>query len=288
MSMISNLRTGLLGGGQHVTVRRPRRGMVTFDLAKLWRFRDLWLALAIRDFQVRYKQSLIGAGWALLQPIVAMVVFHFFFGRLMGMTEHVNGAPYPVFLYAGLLPWTLFSSGLTATSKSMVANAHILTKASFPRLILPLSAVAVPIVDYFLAFGVLLALMLWYGVPIGTSMLLIPVTVFATTIAVLAVGVALAAMTAVYRDVGLAVPFMIQLGFFATPVVYPLTFVWHPLGQLLVLNPMAGPIDLSRAVVLGNPIDWTAVGMSMLASCVLLAVSLCWFNMAERRMADVI
>ncbi|GAB4190703.1 MAG: ABC transporter permease [Phycisphaeraceae bacterium] len=271
-----------------VTVIRPQRGLATLDLKGLWYRRELAWVLAMRDLRVRYKQTLLGVSWAVVQPLATMVVLHVFFGKVMGMAERVGDVPYPVFLYAGLLPWTLFSNAVTASSNSLVGNAHILSKVYFPRLLLPLSSVVVPVIDYMIAFAVLAGLMLYFQVSLTWGLLWLIPLIASTLLAVLGVGITLASLTVSYRDFRFVVPFMIQLWFFMTPVIYDLTFVPERFHWLVNLNPMAGTIEAFRAVVLGQPIAFGPWLMSASTACLMLLVGLFWFARLERRFADVV
>ena len=244
--------------------------------------------LALRDLRVRYKQTFLGVAWAVIQPLATMVVLHIFFGKVMGMADKVGDVPYPVFLYAGLLPWTLFANAVTASSNSLVGNAHILSKVYFPRLLLPLSATLVPAIDYAIAFVVLAGLMVWFQVPVTLGLVLVPLLVLSTVIAVLGVGILLASLTVCYRDFRYVVPFMLQLWLFMTPVIYDLSFVPEQYQWLMQLNPMAGTIDAFRAVVLDQPVDYAAWGVSTTVATATLLVGLTFFAKLERRFADVV
>ena len=259
-----------------ITVLQARRGWQTIDLARLWRFRDLLLFMALRDIKVRYKQTALGAVWAVLQPFAMMVVIAVFLGRFTGVTS-------PVFLYAGLLPWTFFAASVNGSTNSLVSNAGMLRKIYFPRLILPVAAVGAPLMDYMVAFTVLAGLMAWYGVAPTFDILLLPLLVLLTVVAALGVGVTLSAMTVRFRDFRYVVPFLIQVMFFATPVIYPIHLPW-----LVRLNPMGGTIAAFRAAVTGEPIDFVALACSGAIACIMLAVGLALFARAERKFADLV
>ncbi len=271
-----------------VTVIKPHYGLSALDPIELWHRRDLAWVLALRDLRVRYKQTLLGASWAVIQPLATMIVLHIFFGKVLGMADKVGGVPYPVFLYAGLLPWTLFANAVTASSNSLVGNAHILSKVYFPRLLLPLSATIVPVIDYCIAFVVLAGLMLWFQVPLTVGFLWLAPLVLSTVIAVLGVGILLASLTVSYRDFRYVVPFMLQLWFFMTPVIYGLDFIPEKYQWLMNLNPMAGTIDAFRAAVLGQPINYAAWLVSTTVAALTLVVGLVWFVKLERKFADVV
>jgi lipopolysaccharide transport system permease protein len=269
-------------------VLRPRRGWEFSDLAKLWQFRELALCLAMRDIKVRYKQTALGALWAVIQPFTMMVVMSVFFGRLINLEAKTDGIPYPIFFYAGMLPWTFFAAAVHGSTNSLVANSHMLRKIYFPRLILPLSAVGAPLVDYAVAFSVLAGLMIWYGIAVTAWLAWLPLLVALTIIAALGVGVLLSAMTVKFRDFRYVVTFLIQVWFFITPVIYPTSIVGDRWRWLLQLNPMGGTIEAFRACVLGRPIDFPALLMSASVSFLCLLTGLLYFNHTERRFADVV
>lgn len=266
------------------TVLRPRRTLWPRDLGELGRYRDLLWFLALRDVQVRYKQTLLGAGWAILRPLVSMVVFTVLMGRVLGVAEMDD----PVYVYAGLVPWTFFTAFVTAATNALVNNAALVQKVYCPRLLLPLSAVGAPLVDLFMALVVLVGLMLCLGAGFGVQLLLIAPLVLTTIIAALGVGIGLAAITAYYRDVRHAVPFLIQMMFFLTPVLYPRTMVPAEWRWVYLLNPMAGPIEGFRSAVLGTEVDWLAWAASLAVGLVGLIVSLLIFGSMERKLADVV
>lgn len=267
---------------------RPRKGLQMIDVARLWQFRELLGILTMRDVKVRYKQTLLGASWAVIQPFTMMVVMSIFFGRFAGLDAKTNGTPYPIFLYAGMLPWIFFTSSVTNSTNSLVANANMLRKIYFPRLILPLASVGTPLVDYAVAFGVLVGLMAWYNIWPGMGVLLLPVLIVMTIIAALGVGILLSAITVRFRDFRYVVPFMIQIWFFVTPVLYPVTIVPDKWQWLLSLNPMGGTITAFRACVLNEPINFYALIPSCITALVCLVVGLIYFNQSEKSFADLV
>lgn len=269
-------------------VLRSRTPWQSIDLVRLWRFRDLLWVLALRDIQVRYKQTALGAAWAVLQPVVTMVVLSAFFGRFLGVADKTGGIPYPIFLYAGLLPWMFFTSAVTASSQSLVGNANLLRKVYFPRLLLPMASVGAPLVDYAVSFLVLLAMMAWYHVGLTASILLLPLLVLNTIVAALGVGVLLAALTVSYRDFRFVVPFLLQVWFFVTPVIYPVTVLPGWVRKVLALNPMQGTIEAFRAAVLGRPIDGPLWSVAAATSILCLMAGVAYFARAERRFADIV
>jgi lipopolysaccharide transport system permease protein len=265
---------------------RPGAGRGRLQLAELWNYRDLLYFLTLREITIRYKQTLLGSLWAVLQPTVAMVVFSIFFGGLARVPS--DGMPYPLFSYLGLLPWTYFSNALTRCGASLVGNANLLTKVYFPRVLIPLSATLSALVDFALAFVVLLGLMAYYRVaPDACVLLVLPLSLL---IAVLAtgVGMALAALNVQYRDVQHAVPFLVQLWMYTTPVVYPASLVPEPFRPLYQLNPMVGIIDAYRAAPLGRPIDWLALAITTAVTVVVTWLGFRLFQRTERVFADVV
>lgn len=256
------------------------------SLAELWHYRDLLYFLTWRDIAVRYKQTAFGLLWAIIQPFLSMVVFTIFLGTLAGVPS--DGIPYPVFSYLGLLLWTYFSGAVTRSGSSLVSNAHLLTRVYFPRVLVPLSAALAALVDFAIAFFLLAGLMPWYGLmPAATAVLVIPI-VLVTGCAATGIGMWLAALNARYRDVQHAIPFVMQLWMFATPVVYPASLVPERWRGLMALNPMTGLIEACRAATLGRPLDWSALGVSLASTIVLGALGVWQFRRIERILADVV
>ena len=272
------------GAGVPWIVIDPTSSRPLVEVRELWHYRDLLYFLTWRDISVRYKQTVLGFLWAILQPFLTMVVFAIFLGRLAGMPS--DGVPYPVFSYLGLLPWTYFSGAVTRAGTSVVGNAHLLTRVYFPRVLVPLSATLSALVDFAIASLVLGGLMAWYGiVPARTVVLLLPLAAL-TALAATGIGMWLAALNVRYRDVQYAIPFLMQLWMFATPVVYPTSLVpagWQP---LFALNPMTGIIDAYRAAVLGTALDWPSLGISALSAAVLAALGAWQFHRMEQSFAD--
>lgn len=269
-----------------VFVIRPSRGL-TLDLRSLWHHRELLYFLVWRDVRVRYKQTLIGASWAILQPLLTMVIFTVVFGRLAAMPS--DGVPYPLFAYAALLPWTYFSQAVTRSGASLVGNANLITKVYFPRLLIPLASVATPVVDLAWAFLVFCGLMGWYRVGLTWGMLTLPLFLLMAVTAALAVGLWLAPLNARYRDVGHAIPFLTQAWLYASPVVYPLSLVPERWRMVYGLNPMVGVIEGWRWALLGTGrLDLGVVGVSATVILVLLVTGLATFKQMERSFADVV
>ncbi len=267
-------------------VIRPSSGWIGLGASELWRHRDLAYFLVWRDLKVRYKQTAFGAAWAILQPVLLMLVFSAFLGRIQGIGA--AGIPYPLFALAGLVPWTLFSQSLSSASNSLVNSQNLISKVYFPRLLLPLSAVASHIIDFLIAAVVLLVAVLLYGrVPPATFLWVPLLGIFAVVVA-LAVGLWLAAINVRYRDVKYAIPFLIQLWLFASPVAYSSDLVPRELRAIFALNPMTGVIEAFRwATVGGAPPDATIL-VSAAATLVILVGGLAYFRRVERSFADTI
>jgi lipopolysaccharide transport system permease protein len=268
----------------------PPRGWQLVDLAELWRFRELIVILAWRDVKVRYKQTVLGAAWAVLQPGLMMIVFTIFFGRLAKVPAG-DPALYPLFVYAGLLPWTFFSSALTNAGNSVLGQERLMTKVYFPRLTLPLSAVAAAVVDFLFAFGLLLVLMPCFGVWPTWRFLLVPLIFAILLVFAVGVGTLLAGLHVAYRDFRFVTPFLIQVWMFATPAIYLDTTAVEPgslTGLLLNLNPLVGLIDAFRAACLGGPPPWGRLGVAAAAAVAMLAVGCLVFRRIEDRFADII
>ena len=271
---------------RHVTVITPPAGWPRIDWHELWAYRELLWVLATRDVKVRYKQSLLGAGWAIVRPLLTMVVFTLLFGKLAKIDS--DGLPYSVFVYAGLLPWTFFASVVGSASQSLLGSSHLVSKVYFPRLIIPLSSAGAPLADLAVSTAFLVALMAFYGIGWTPHLFAAPALALLVAVTALGVGTLLSALTVTYRDFTHITPFLVQLWMFATPVIYPLSLVpreWH---WLMYLNPMTGLVEGFRACFLGRPFNWLALAASALVSLVALAVAVAYFEKAERRFADVI
>lgn len=276
-----------------ITVIEPSRGWVAVRLDELWAHRELLYFFVWRDVKVRYKQTALGAAWAVLQPLLTMLIFTIFFGRMAGIGS--EGVPYPIFSYAGLLPWTFFSQGLGQASNSLVGSASLLKKVYFPRLIVPVAAVLGGLVDFAVAFVVLIGMMFWYGVQPGIGVLLLPLLLLLAAASALGAGLFLSALNVEFRDVRYVMPFFIQILLFVTPVIYPASKVTAKLeemglpGWLYGLNPMAGVIQGFRWALLGsgmNPGPLLAAGTAV--TVLLLVGGLFYFRRMERTFADVV
>ncbi|MGE0641500.1 MAG: ABC transporter permease [Thermoanaerobaculia bacterium] len=273
-------------GHQHLTVIQPTRGWRALDLRELWAYRELLWVLALRDIQVRYKQTALGASWAILRPLLTMLIFTVVFGRFAKIPS--DGIPYSIFVFAGLMPWTYFASAVASSGASLVGSANLVSKVYFPRLIVPLSAIGASLVDLLVSAGVLFILMAWYGVGWSANLLAAPFLVLAVTFTALGVGVLLAAITVTYRDVNHLLPFLIQTWLYVTPVIYPSSLVPERLRPLLDLNPMTGLIEAFRSAFLGRPFDVRSLAISLGISLALFGVGVAYFERVERRFADVI
>ncbi len=266
---------------------RPSRGLGSLNLGDLWLYRELVYFLTWRDLKVRYKQTLLGATWAIIQPVLQMVVFTLLFDRLANLSS--DNVPYPIFNYTALLPWGLFSKALTDAGRSLVANRNMITKVYFPRLVIPVSSVLSGVVDFLFAFVVLLGLMIYYKIAPTTGVWMLPLFLLLTLITALGVSLWLSALNVIYRDVGYVLPFLTQIWFFVTPIVYSSSEVSEQWRLLYALNPMVGVVDGFRWALLGTG---EAPGLMVLVSTgvslVILITGLYYFRHMERTFADEI
>ena len=270
-----------------VTIIQPSRGWSSLNLRELWQYRELLYFLAWRDISVRYKQTLLGAAWAIIQPFFSMIVFSLFFGRLANIPS--EGVPYPIFNYTAMLPWTYFATAITASSNSLVGSANLLSKVYFPRLVIPVASVLPAVVDFCIAFVVLLGMMLYYGIAPTMNALWLPAFLLLALVTALGVGLWLSAMNVQYRDVRYAVPFVVQFWLFLSPVVYPSSLVPEQWQLLYGVNPMAGVIEGFRWAMLGTgdgpgPMLAVSVGAALL----LLISGAFYFRRMEKTFADVV
>ena len=268
------------------TIIRPRRSLFSLGLPELWEYRELLFFFTWRDVKVRYKQAVLGVLWALINPFLKMVVFSVIFGRLVGVSS--EGYPYPIFLYAGLLPWQFFSDAVTQSGRIVVGGAGILKKVYFPRLMLPVSAVGASLVDFALSFAILGGLMIFYGFAPGIQILTVLPLTLLTILAALSVGILISGLNAIYRDFRYVAPVAVQIWLYVTPVIYPVSIVPERFQWILRLNPLTGIIDAYRYAVLGRPLDWTNLVISLGMVLVMLFVGLMVFRRMERHFADVV
>ena len=256
-------------------------------MRELWEYRELLYFLTWRDIKVRYKQTVLGAAWAVIQPLFMMLVFSLFFGKLAGVPS--DGIPYPVFAFCGLLPWQLFANSLTQASNSLVGSQNLITKVYFPRLVVPISAVLGGVVDFAIAFVLLLAMMFYYGIVPGWQIVVLPGLVLLVVLASLGVGLWLSALNVQYRDVRYTISFLVQFWLFATPVAYPSSIVPEKWRVLYALNPMVGVVDGFRWALLGKPESpGVPLLISMIVVVLLLIGGLYYFRRMEQQFADIV
>jgi len=270
-----------------ITIISPSKGWVSLKLQELWEYRELLYFLVWRDVKVRYKQTVLGAAWAIIQPFFTMVVFSLFFGKLAKMPS--DGIPYPLFSFAALVPWAFFANGLSQASNSVVGSAHLITKVYFPRLVVPISGVVSGIVDFALAFVVLLGMILFYGMVPTLNILWLPFLLLLALVTALGVGMWFSALNVQFRDVRYILPFLTQFWMFATPIVYPSSLLPEPWRTVYGLNPMVGVVEGFRWALLGTQ---TAPGpiiiVSSLASIVILIGGAFYFKRMEKTFADLV
>jgi lipopolysaccharide transport system permease protein len=268
-----------------VLVLEPSKGWVSLDLTGVWEHRELLFFLTWRDVKLRYKQTALGVMWAIVQPTAPMLIFTLVFGRLVDVPAD---GPYPLFAFAGLLPWTFFANAVTNCATSVVTSANLITKVYFPRMIIPGAATIAALMDFIIGLGVLSVLMIWYRVPLNVTLLVLPLLIALTTILALGVGMFLAALTVQYRDVRYALPFLLQLWMFATPIIFPSRIVPERWQWAITLNPMAGIIENFRAALFGRPIDWSALSFAAAIAFAILVYGAFSFRRFERKFADFI
>jgi lipopolysaccharide transport system permease protein len=273
-------------GHQRTTVIEPSKGWRMLDWRELWAYRELLWVLTARDVKVRYKQTVLGAAWAILRPLLTMAIFSVVFGRFAKMPS--DGFPYPIFVYAALLPWTFFAAAITTSGQSLVGSAPLVGKVYFPRLIIPLSSVGAGLVDLLISTGILLLLMLWYGVGWSVNLIAAPLLLVAVVFIALGVGTLLSALTVAYRDFTHVTPFLVQIWMYVTPVIFPVSLVPERWRWLLYLNPMTGLVEGFRSAFLGKPFDMGGLGLSFAMAVVIFAIGVAYFEKVERRFADII
>lgn len=267
---------------------KPKNKWWELNWSEIWYFRDLFYFLTWRDIKVKYKQTIIGIFWAIFQPLITMIIFSVFFGHFAKLPS--DGIPYPLFVYSGLLFWTLFSSSISSVSDSFVANERIITKVYFPRLIMPISSIITNAVDFLIAGIVLVILMAYYHFfPHLLGLILLPLLIIMTIFSILGIGLLFSSLNVKYRDVRYILPFFIQLLIFITPVIYPVSLVTEKFRWLMGINPMAGVIDTARASILGtHSVDWLLLLVSFVSMVVYCFVGYIYFKKTERYFADII
>lgn len=277
-------RTARLVPDEPVIRIRPASFWEGIDFAELWAHREVLYFLVWRDLKVRYKQTILGAGWVVFQPILMTIVFAIFLGRLIRVPS--DGVPYPLFAYSGLLLWTFVSNATLSSCYSLVTNAQIITRIYFSRMLIPAATVGVRLVDLIIASAVLLVMMVYYRVPLSLSLLLLPLFVMQIAVLVLAIGILAAALNVRYRDVGTLAPILLQVWMFSSPLVYSASIVPARLRLLYSLNPLVGIIDGFRAALFNLPLPWTSIVVSLLVTFPLLVFSVHVFRKLESSFAD--
>ncbi len=273
-------------GHQHVTQINPPKGWRMLDWRELWAYRELLSVLTMRDIKVRYKQTVLGAAWAIIRPFLTMVIFSVVFGQLAKMPS--DGYPYPVFVYAALLPWTFFAAAISTSGQSLIGSSNLVSKVYFPRLIIPLSSVGAGLIDLLISTGILLLLMLWYDIGWTWNLLAVPLLLLAVIFVALGVGTLLSALTVAYRDFTHLTPFLLQIWMYITPVIFPVNLVPERWQWMLYLNPMTGLIEAFRAAFLGKPFDIAGLVISFAIAGIIFIAGLAYFEKVERRFADII
>ncbi|MBM4272717.1 MAG: ABC transporter permease [Deltaproteobacteria bacterium] len=271
---------------RHDIIIEPKGAWVAFQWKELWQYRELLRFLTVRDIKVRYKQTVLGGLWAILQPFMSMVVFTIFFGMLAKIPS--DGLPYPIFVYTALLPWQFFSNGISNAGNSLVASSHLISKVYFPRIIIPAASLGAGLLDFLIAFSILIVMMLYYGIFPGAGIFLMPILIVGVAIAALGVGMILSAMNVAYRDFRYVIPFLVQFWLFATPVIYPASIIPENWRWLINLNPMAGLISAFRSSLLNTPIPWNDLVVSGAVITGLFILGIAYFTRMERRFADII
>jgi lipopolysaccharide transport system permease protein len=270
----------------HEIIIEPKGAWTSFQWKDLWQYRELLRFLIVRDIKVRYKQTVLGGLWAIIQPFMNMVVFTIFFGMLAKIPS--DNLPYPIFVYTALLPWQFFSNGISNAGNSLVASSHLISKVYFPRIIIPAASIGAGLMDFLIAFSILIGMMIYYGIFPGAGLFLLPFLMISVVIASLGVGMILSALNVAYRDFRYVIPFLVQVWLFATPVIYPASIVPPQWRWLINLNPMAGLISGFRSALLNTPILWNDLLISGLVSITLFILGIIYFTSMERHFADVI
>lgn len=268
-----------------VKIRSPK-GWGNFNLIELWNYRDLLYVLTKRDIQIHYRQTALGAIWVIVQPLLTMLIFTFLFGRLTEVPS--DGLPYPIFAYAGLIPWIFFSNALTNSGNSLVLNSSLITKVYFPRMIIPIAAAAAGLLDFLITFGFLILMMFYYKIGITVNILMLPILIAFISILAFGIGMYLSALNVKYRDVRYALPFLIQLGIFVTPIFYSTSLIPKELRWIFLLNPLAGLIEAFRSACFGLPFDWLSFGSSIILTIFIFLFTFYNFRKMEEKFSDLI
>lgn len=283
-----NLNESVTETRRHKTVIEPRKGWIPIHWRELWHYRSLLWVFTWRDIKVRYKQTLFGFSWAVVAPIMSMLVFTIIFGKLAHFESHTGKLPYALVVFTGLMPWTFFTGSLTQAGGSLVGNAGLLTKVYFPRLYIPVAGLGSKLVDFCIAFAVFLCLMFYYGIMPSASMLLAPLILFGIAAMALAVGMIFAAMIVKVRDFRMLMGYITTFWMYLTPVVYPSSVIPEKWRWLLDYNPMYGLIINFRASLLGTEIEWGSLGVALAITTVLLVFGAYFFTRTEKTFADVV
>lgn len=270
----------------HEIIIEPQGAWSGLQWRELWRYRELIRFLVVRDIKVRYRQTVLGGLWAILQPFMSMVVFTIFFGILAKIPS--DNIPYPIFVYTALLPWQFFSNGISNAGNSVVASSHLISKVYFPRIMIPAASLGSGLLDFFVAFIILIVMMFYYGIYPGWGLFLLPLLMLGVIIATLGIGMMLSALNVAYRDFRYVIPFLVQFWLFATPVIYPASIIPEKWRWLINLNPMAGLITAFRSSLLNTPILWSDLVISVAMSIALFIMGIIYFTRMERRFADII
>jgi len=272
---------------ENVKIIRRRYGLIGVDFKELWRYRELFWFLALRDILVRYKQAVIGITWSIIQPLITMLVFSLIFGKVAKLPS--DGVPYPMLVFTALIPWMFFANSMTKASSSIVASTSMISKVYFPRLIIPTSAVISGTIDFCIAFFLLIGMIVWYKIIPTVNIIFLPLFIFFAFMTALAIGLWLSALTAEFRDVIYTVPFFVQAGMYLSPVAYSSSIIPEKWKFLYSLNPMAGVIDGFRWCILGTVMpNWTGIIISVISVLVIFTGGLLYFRKMERTFADVI
>lgn len=282
--LASPANRGVRSDSEHVVIQ-PRRGWQAIDFRELARHRELLYFLTWRDVRVRYKQTVLGTTWAVLQPVISMIIFSIVFGNFAKIPS--DGVPYPIFVYAGLLPWTFFANSVSRSAVSLVSSSNLITRVYFPRLLVPTASVAAALVDFAPSFLVYAVMMAWYRYVPGVLVLLIPLLVVLTILTALGIGYLLTSVSVAYRDFKIVVPFLLQIWMYASPVVYPATLFPEKYRWVLALNPLTGIIGAFRSALLDKPMDWSSLSISTVVTAILFVFGLYNFRRTERRFADI-
>jgi lipopolysaccharide transport system permease protein len=270
-----------------VRVNKPTKGWRNVDIAELWQYRDLYRFLIWRDIKVRYAQSVLGVGWAVIQPLFLMIVLTVIFGRLVEVES--DGAPYPIFSYSGLVPWTYFSTALIGATGSLTAAGTMIDKVYFPRLVLPMAPVVSRLIDFAIAMLLMFGLMAWYGISPTMGILALPLLVILMMLAAAGIGMWLTALAVQFRDINYGLPLALQLVMYASPVVYPVSLVSEQYRLYYALNPMVGVIEGFRSALIGTiPMPWDLLAVGAGVSAILFLTGIFYFRRMERKFADVI